>query len=75
MGLRLDMIKPADNPHTAMISGYGTKIRLQAGDTSGKHIILQLEVTAEHYNELLRSNSYLQLAAIHTDDNVCISTR
>lgn len=31
LGLRLDMIMPADSPHTALLSGDGIKVRLRSG--------------------------------------------
>lgn len=31
LGLRVDSIFPADNPHTAMVSGHGLQLRLQQG--------------------------------------------
>lgn len=35
LGLVVDAIFPADNPHTAMISGHGLNLRLVAGATGG----------------------------------------
>ena len=41
LGFRVEMITPADNPHTAIISGYGVRLCLRVGG-SGKDITLQL---------------------------------
>ncbi|MEI6799791.1 MAG: cupin, partial [Pseudomonadota bacterium] len=35
LGMRLDMIYPADNPAVAVISGHGLRLRLDAGATGG----------------------------------------
>ncbi len=41
LGFRMEMITPADNPRTAIISGYGTRLCLRVGG-SGKDIVLRL---------------------------------
>ena len=41
LGFRVEMITPADNPHTAIISGYGVRLCLRVGG-SGKDITLRL---------------------------------
>ena len=41
LGFRVEMITPADNPNTAIISGYGVRLCLRGGG-SGKAIILRL---------------------------------
>jgi mannose-6-phosphate isomerase-like protein (cupin superfamily) len=41
LGFRVEMITPADNPNTAIISGYGVRLCLRSGG-SGKDISLRL---------------------------------
>ena len=41
LGFRVEMITPADNPNTAIISGYGVRLCLRSGG-SGKAITLRL---------------------------------
>ncbi|MFZ8892828.1 MAG: cupin, partial [Ilumatobacteraceae bacterium] len=41
LGFRVEMITPADNPNTAVISGYGVRLCLRSGG-SGKDITLRL---------------------------------
>lgn len=41
LGFRVEMITPADNPNTAIISGYGVRLCLRSGG-SGKDITLRL---------------------------------
>jgi len=41
LGFRVEMITPADNPNTAIISGYGVRLRLSSGG-SGKEITIRL---------------------------------
>jgi mannose-6-phosphate isomerase-like protein (cupin superfamily) len=44
LGFRVEMITPADNPNTAIISGYGVRLCLRSGG-SGKDITLRLNST------------------------------
>ena len=44
LGFRVEMITPADNPNTAIVSGYGVRLCLLSGG-SGKDIILRLHLT------------------------------
>ena len=44
LGFRVEMITPADNPNTAIVSGYGVRLCLRTGG-SGKDIILRLHST------------------------------
>jgi len=39
LGFRVDAIWPADGPHTAVISGYGTRIKLALGATGSAGVI------------------------------------
>ena len=44
LGFRIEMITPADNPNTAIVSGYGVRLCLRSGG-SGKDIVLRLHST------------------------------
>ncbi len=44
LGFRVEMITPADNPNTAIVSGYGVRLCLRSGG-SGKDIVLRLHST------------------------------
>ena len=44
LGFRVEMITPADNPNTAIVSGYGVRLCLRTGG-SGKDIVLRLHST------------------------------
>ena len=44
LGFRVEMITPADNPKTAIVSGYGLRLYLRSGG-SGKDIFLRLHST------------------------------
>ncbi len=44
LGFRVEMITPADNPNTAIVSGYGVRLCLCSGG-SGKDIFLRLHST------------------------------
>ena len=39
LGFRVDAIWPADGPHTAVISGYGARIKLALGATGSAGVI------------------------------------
>ena len=53
LGFRIEMITPADNPHTAIISGYGVRLCLQVGG-SGENVTLQLHCV-DRAPEILRA--------------------
>lgn len=53
LDFRIEMITPADNPRTAIISGYGVRLCLQVGG-SGENVMLQLHC-ADRAPEILRA--------------------
>ena len=44
LGFRVEMITPADNPNTAIISGYGVRLCLRHGGT-GENIVVRLHTS------------------------------
>ena len=55
LGFRVEMITPADNPSTAIISGYGVRLCLRRGG-SGKDIVLRLHSTGRKAQTLQAPN-------------------
>ena len=55
LGFRIEMITPADNPNTAIISGYGVRLCLRKGG-SGKDVTLRLNSTNRKAQTLLAPN-------------------
>ena len=55
LGFRIEMITPADNPNTAIISGYGVRLCLRKGG-SGKDVTLRLSSTNRKAQTLLAPN-------------------
>jgi quercetin dioxygenase-like cupin family protein len=49
LGMRLDMIYPADNPEVAVLSGHGLRIRIQKGATEAAGTIRLLTDTPEAF--------------------------
>ena len=55
LGFRIEMITPADNPRTAIVSGYGIRLCLRHGG-SGKEIVLRLHSTERKAQTLQAPN-------------------
>ena len=55
LGFRIEMITPADNPNTAIISGYGVRLCLRKRG-SGKNVTLRLNSTNRKAQTLLAPN-------------------
>jgi mannose-6-phosphate isomerase-like protein (cupin superfamily) len=55
LGFRVEMITPADNPNTAIISGYGVRLCLRSGG-SGRDITLRLNSNSRQTQTLHAPN-------------------
>lgn len=55
LGLRLDWIRPADDPRDARVSGHGLQLHLQRGESSDPPIELELATDTETDTEPLRA--------------------
>jgi mannose-6-phosphate isomerase-like protein (cupin superfamily) len=55
LGFRVEMITPADNPNTAIISGYGVRLCLRSGG-SGRDITLRLNSNSRQTQTLQAPN-------------------
>jgi mannose-6-phosphate isomerase-like protein (cupin superfamily) len=55
LGFRIEMITPADNPNTAIISGYGVRLCLRSGG-SGRDITLRLNSNSRQTQTLHAPN-------------------
>lgn len=70
LGFRIEMITPADNPSTAIISGYGLRLCLRVGG-SGKDISLRLS-SATLSPQLLQAPNGTQIEIISATSQVVL---
>ena len=70
LGFRIEMITPADNPNTAIISGYGLRLCLQVGG-SGKDVLLRLS-SATRSPQLLQAPNGTQVEIISVTSQVVL---
>ena len=70
LGFRIEMITPADNPNTAIISGYGLRLCLQVCG-SGKDISLRLS-SATRSPQLLQAPNGTQVEIISATSQVVL---
>ena len=70
LGFRIEMITPADNPNTAIISGYGLRLCLRVGG-SGKDVLLRLS-SATLSPQLLRAPNGTQIEIISATSQVVL---
>ena len=70
LGFRIEMITPADNPNTAIISGYGLRLCLRVGG-SGKDVLLRLS-SATRSSQLLQAPNGTQIEIISATSQVVL---
>ena len=70
LGFRIEMITPADNPNTAIISGYGLRLCLRVGG-SGKDVSLRLS-SATRSPQLLQAPNGTQIEIISATSQVVL---
>ena len=70
LGFRIEMITPADNPNTAIISGYGLRLCLRVGG-SGKDVLLRLS-SATRSPQLLQAPNGTQIEIISATSQVVL---
>ena len=70
LGFRIEMITPADNPNTAIISGYGLRLCLRVGG-SGKDVLLRLS-SATRSPQLLQAPNGTQVEIISATSQVVL---
>ncbi len=70
LGFRIEMITPADNPNTAIISGYGVRLCLRVGG-SGKDVSLRLR-SATRSPQLLQAPNGTQVEIISATSQVIL---
>ena len=70
LGFRIEMITPADNPNTAIISGYGVRLCLRSGG-SGKDVSLRLR-SATRSPQLLQAPNGTQIEIISATSQVVL---
>ena len=70
LGFRIEMITPADNPNTAIISGYGLRLCLRVGG-SGKDVSLRLR-SATRSPQLLQAPNGTQIEIISATSQVVL---
>ena len=70
LGFRIEMITPADNPNTAIISGYGLRLCLRVGG-SGKDVSLRLS-SATRSPQLLQAPNGTQVEIISATSQVLL---
>ena len=70
LGFRIEMITPADNPNTAIISGYGLRLCLRVGG-SGKDISLRLS-SATRSPQLLQAPNGTQIEIVSVTSQVVL---
>ena len=70
LGFRIEMITPADNPNTAIISGYGVRLCLRVGG-SGKDVSLRLR-SATRSHQLLQAPNGTQVEIISATSQVIL---
>jgi quercetin dioxygenase-like cupin family protein len=70
LGFRIEMITPADNPNTAIISGYGLRLCLRVGG-SGKDVSLRLRSTTRS-PQLLQAPNGTQIEIISATAQVVL---
>ncbi len=70
LGFRIEMITPADNPNTAIISGYGLRLCLRVGG-SGKDISLRLS-SATRSPQLLQAPNGTQVEIVSATSQVVL---
>ena len=70
LGFRIEMITPADNPNTAIISGYGLRLCLRVGG-SGKDVSLRLRSTTRS-PQLLQAPNGTQIEIISATSQVVL---
>ena len=70
LGFRIEMITPADNPNTAIISGYGLRLCLRVGG-SGKDVLLRLS-SATRSPQILQAPNGTQVEIISATSQVVL---
>ena len=70
LGFRIEMITPADNPNTAIISGYGLRLCLRVGG-SGKDVLLRLS-SATRSPQLLQAPNGTQVEIVSATSQVVL---
>ncbi len=70
LGFRIEMITPADNPNTAIISGYGLRLCLRVGG-SGKDVSLRLR-SATRSPQFLQAPNGTQIEIISAASQVVL---
>lgn len=70
LGFRIEMITPADNPNTAIISGYGLRLCLRVGG-SGKDVSLRIS-SATRSPQLLQAPNGTQIEIISATSQVIL---
>ena len=70
LGFRIEMITPADNPNTAIISGYGLRLCLRVGG-SGKDVLLRLS-SATRSPQFLQAPNGTQIEIISATSQVVL---
>jgi quercetin dioxygenase-like cupin family protein len=70
LGFRIEMITPADNPNTAIISGYGLRLCLRVGG-SGKDVSLRLS-SATRSPQLLQAPNGTQVEIVSATSQVVL---
>ena len=70
LGFRIEMITPADNPNTAIISGYGLRLCLRVGG-SGKDVFLRLS-SATRSPQILQAPNGTQVEIISATSQVVL---
>lgn len=70
LGFRIEMITPADNPHTAIISGYGVRLCLRVG-AAGDAGTLQMQST-DHSAKIIHAPNGTRIEIVAVQEEISL---